>query len=303
MSSTSREVCELWDGERLNRVQHAGNIAIEEVIYLYGRGFETNRCLYTLDEAVERDFLVGQPAIRSLLKRMWLTWTGRWRTNSRSSLHYNIPPRSLTRRLTSSILPRTQPPYTRCDTSSEHEATNNGQRESPYSCPKACKSANLLGFTAPLAPNVILNTGIVLACPSILLGALLGIIVEAAVIIFLLVRSYIPWLFGLTQMAEESSRPLSAIGCILLSLGIFLICYIVDHSTQEIEYHINPERRKDISGFQVFWVQRGNQFEDQQYGSYLLLPQAKLDFILRSHPYEASGSNRTHVEHSDALVF
>ena len=65
MSSTSHEVCELWNGQGIVRTM--GEPEVQQIIYLEGHnGHEESFGLFTVEKAVAADILCGQSIYTSV---------------------------------------------------------------------------------------------------------------------------------------------------------------------------------------------------------------------------------------------
>ena len=127
---------------------------------------------------------------------------------------------------------------------------------------------SLLGYQA--MPNIGLNLSQRVPRLEFILVAAAGIVLQAGVMVFAGVEVYLPpW----DQRFEKGSKPVQkhpfpslASGTVVLVIGMFLCCYIVDRSTTGSTWAIT-----EPDGYRVraAWIQKGGEVNDQHFKSYI----------------------------------
>jgi hypothetical protein len=136
------------------------------------------------------------------------------------------------------------------------------------------------------APNIVLNTTAVAVSPQELRNiAIMAVILQSAVITFDgLVKYRYGWEKNNAQIAGYAF-PLTVIGTVATSLGMFICAHLIEASTREITWEpINKNRN-----LQILWLQRGQTVNDQHFKSYGIYASSTQGVIRTSRPSPKRG--------------
>ncbi|KAF8459299.1 hypothetical protein BDZ91DRAFT_799949 [Kalaharituber pfeilii] len=224
MSSTSADVCELWNGKGFVRV--VGSPDILEL--LYDPNFIEHRKLPQRDKECGIGVVDEQSKI---IKR-----NSFWDRKPFSSLSPSL------------------------DNSSQQEP---GQKKCP--------------------PSLCLNTSCQPASRlEVALIACIGIILQAGVLVYDGLIIYHPRLKWRQrgQPVAEYAFPLTAVGTMLITLGMFICALVIEASTMEKTFKI-----REIEGngrLQLLWIQKSRVVADQEFKSYSIHAQRNKEELITS---------------------
>ncbi|RPA75214.1 hypothetical protein BJ508DRAFT_197463, partial [Ascobolus immersus RN42] len=123
-----------------------------------------------------------------------------------------------------------------------------------------------------IAPNISLNLHGLANSKDLSFATLIGVVVQAGILIFAGYVSYDHTFEDGLPSAEETTKghafPLFAVGTFFLSLGMLFCAQIVDESTEEREY-VHPEGSGKKLGARILWVQRKENVGDQTFDAYV----------------------------------
>lgn len=280
MSSTSPEVCELYNGDGIVRCQ--GKAPVWEFICICPSGFDHKASNLGLG----LKYMTLEKAIANkLLKER--------KRDIESSL---FSPNFLTRKFQHKLQPRDSEGMTGQSPTTEHanETTTpqngvfrwvykslpttyrrsgrldiEGGRRSGAISDSVSQNVTIIRDTSPNAPNISLNLRNSHERAGIRFTALLGIFLQAGVLIFFGVISYYPKVEPDFQKdnkpAARFAFPLATSGTVLLVFGVFVCALVVENSTEETLYTAN-----NGSTFLMCWLQQGQTVSDQVFDSFAI---------------------------------
>ncbi|KAH6953788.1 hypothetical protein BKA56DRAFT_625452 [Ilyonectria sp. MPI-CAGE-AT-0026] len=261
MSSTSREVGELYNGESIVRCQ--GEAPVWEFIYLTPENPKPLEDLklefMPLDEAVKRGRLKRlspiQPPQGTLVGRI-------------SRILSSLDPQSGMQGSLSDIEQQ----------SSQPDASNASQNSKHKAEPS--NVITVIRQQTEDAPNIALN----LQDNSrvrIRIVAAIGVLLQVGVLVLFGIMSYERKARGHFQKANTAAAnyafPLAFSGTISLVLGLFLCARVVDKKSGEEAYGVGEQ-----SSIQMYWLQRKGRVSDQDFESYAISPPHKIRTVTMS---------------------
>ncbi|KAI9763305.1 MAG: hypothetical protein M1840_000787 [Geoglossum simile] len=302
MSSTSHDVCELWNGTAI--VRTVGRPMVRQLIHLDWLKDDIDSFgLFTLDRPaghlVKEDrrgpFAFLAPKTNTAIRRAKVRATGKLRRSehggdghdSADKAERGISPKFIGL-LTENEL---QPKESRCvdrsqtDQSPTEVAPNISQMdESP----------------TEEAPNISLNLHGERGVLELALYALIGIILQSRVLVYAGFVTFHP--FSKTKLGgprPTTGFSLQAVGTTFLVVGMALCSLVVEQSTEEKRWTAKSPTMKanpSSSGKRphVLWLQKKNFVGDQRFDSFLLVAKKECDEILTSRR-PAKGNNHLSV--------
>jgi hypothetical protein len=131
------------------------------------------------------------------------------------------------------------------------------------------------------APNISLNTSGAEVSPlELRIIAILGVIFQTVVIAFDgVVKYYYRWQKNNTQVVGYAF-PLTAIGTVAVSVGMFICAHLIEASTKESTW-VPKDKDRDL---QILWLQRGQTVNDQRFKSYGIYAASTQRVIKTSRP-------------------
>ncbi|KAK7413130.1 hypothetical protein QQX98_008016 [Neonectria punicea] len=231
MSSTSHEVCDLYKGETIVRCR--GSAPIREYICLFPKNFNSNSDrklkfrFKTLAQAVQDGLLEG-PAEQTDLSQE----KGTSGIQSLSAQYDNA-----------------------------HARTTYSDQEQPE---RAAGSAaiTVIRDTSLDSPNISLNLQNTHERGFIRAVALFGVLLQLSVLLFSGMMAYHPKLRPKFQNhgkpVAAHAFPVTAVGTVLLVLGLLLCAHVIEDSTEEKHY-----KASNGSEIGIYWLQRGKTIKDQ----------------------------------------
>ncbi|EFY87105.1 ankyrin 2,3/unc44 [Metarhizium acridum CQMa 102] len=245
MSSTSEEVCELYNGQSIVRCQGKPNIW--EFILLFTKRRDGDRPdeppiveFKTLRQAWGKDIVDGTVLVPFRCKN---THAGRKRHDTETGRNTN---------------------------SSEKAKT------------PARWDIKVIRDITTSAPNITLNSHNNVSRVPVHVTAVFATLLQAGLIVFFGIITYHPDFKGNylkdEQPVEDSAFPLVASGTALLVLGLFICGHVIEASTAEDRYR--PSVDGEIA--QIMWIQRGQTVGDQVFRPYATLPKSKRIVITTS---------------------
>jgi len=248
MSSTSHEVCELWNGQAIVRVMGSPDIA--EILYFEDMAHGKDKCgLFTFKTAVKE----------GILKNAKET------SKDESTRAEENPPMTAidggapgTKKVfsifsrSSSKSSSTSPDPTSPDV---ENAMRRRRRKSPQNTSKLA--------TSDSAPNISLNFCEIKRQRELWLFAILGFVLQFGSLVFIGVTRYhhqIGWKAGKNL---GYAYPLMASGTLLLVMGMMACSHVVQASSKETTWVAEKS-------FRILWLQKSATVNDQLFGSYAL---------------------------------
>jgi hypothetical protein len=169
------------------------------------------------------------------------------------------------------------------------------------------KSTQGLNNLPSRAPNISLNLSPDKENPNIELyvAALIGILVEGAVLLVAGLISYFkPWTNRFLKATGSNSYafPLTCIGTIALSLGMFLSAHVIEQASKETTWlcATRNDRKSTLNmgrlvsnaqespkeGIKLLWLQQGGTVNDQLFDSYAITALGARSQIITSEKFE-----------------
>ncbi|KAI5815819.1 hypothetical protein BZA77DRAFT_73218 [Pyronema omphalodes] len=299
MSSTSDEVCEIWNGDAIVRVIGAPEIV--ELLYFenlppqwetLGQGQASQDAdpdkepqptiqptkpnasskiqptvtsqIFTLQEAEDKNLVIKIDRT-SIFQMLFENPVDKYRQVGRpSSLTSSEPVQSA--RNTPSDLERGSSYASGASSTAKGLPTQRRKHRDPLKIPARTKQTNNKN-----APNISLNLAVHRKRWELHLATLLGIVVQVAVLVIAGFASYHSG-WNLTQggsLVQGYAYPLTSGGTILLVLGMFICASVIDQSTTE-EIYKKHDRIKNAKLY-LLWLQRGKLISDQTFESYAMI--------------------------------
>ncbi|KAM0433476.1 hypothetical protein ACHAPT_004356 [Fusarium lateritium] len=254
MSSTSKEVCELYNGQTI--VRCPGSSPVWEFIYLIpitSRKQDSDGRLdirvVTLEEACQED--------RKLLHKLDIFTSSSSPKSSDISVEQGVE----------------------LGTFTEHaENSDQSPNEAIY----------VVRNMSPDAPNIILNLQDNNSNRKELqASAVIGVTLQLCVLVFFGIITYHPAVKNSFRKddrhVEDYAFPLAAGGTLVLVLGIFLCGTVVESSTRETHY-----KRNDKYEMRVVWIQQKQTVGDRVFEPFATFPGSPRDMVSMSHRCDAS---------------
>ncbi|KAG0636075.1 hypothetical protein HOY80DRAFT_1090207 [Tuber brumale] len=247
MSSTSHEVCELWNGEAIVRVM--GSTKFAEILYFQdGADGKGGSKFFTLEAAKDNGIL------RNAKKRR----------KDRPTQGEELVSAGV--RLSGRILSSFRGPFVRSDPEGvyaenaiagrEYELRRTHQRAAPmHTTPRDADPIS--------TPNISLNICGIRGQGELWLFAILGIVLQFGCLIFIGVTRYHPRINWGRDKNSGYAYPLMASGTLLLVIGMIACSRVVQASSEE---DIWVSKRS----FRILWLQKGDRVNDQLFKSYAL---------------------------------
>ncbi|KAI5816232.1 hypothetical protein BZA77DRAFT_65879 [Pyronema omphalodes] len=301
MSSTSHEVCEIWNGDAIVRVM--GTPEIVELLYFenlpigwnskeqqagqstmpdndpqpnngitgeQGNITGTEECeIFTLEEAIFRKLVIK---VNRTYFHNFLPWPFKQNPDQdKNSVHESSS---------------TQPPpgdepsdieRGPSGASTTNPDSNGGKLLDAYEM----STPDTL-FNNYKAPNISLNLSVSRNTRELYIAAIFGILVQITVLVVAGLVSYHPGL-KLTKggtSVQEYAYPLTSGGTLLLVLGMFICASVVEQSTTEKTFKKADGIKK--AKLYILWLQRGQLIGDQTFESYAMVAEEPAEEIWTS---------------------
>ncbi|KAI8670331.1 hypothetical protein NCS55_00778900 [Fusarium keratoplasticum] len=275
MSSTSKEVCELYNGQTIVRCQ--GSSPVWEFIYLIPatpKKQVPNKKLdikvVTLEEACKVD--------KKLLHKLDSDSSQGKAPPSQS------PPPSSSKmaRIFHKVFAGSPSSSTR-DISIEHGIELETISEQPSD-----EAIYVIRNMGSDAPNIILNLQNQNSNRKELRAfALVGVILQLCVLLFFVIITYHPTIRHSfrkgDQRVDDYACPLAITGTIVLAIGVFLCGTVVEHSTRETRYKKNEKYE-----MRIVWIQQKQTVGDQVFEPFATFPDAPREVVTVSRRCDKS---------------
>ncbi|CAZ86102.1 unnamed protein product [Tuber melanosporum] len=277
MSSTSHEVCELWNGEAIVRVM--GSTKFAEILYFQdGADGKGGSKFFTLEAAKENGILINAKKRREDRP-----------THGEGTVFagLGLPDRILSTFRGPFVRLDPEGAYTRNATAGrEYELRRRHQRAAPT-------HATPTRDTDPIStPNISLNICGARGQGELWVFAILGIVLQFGCLIFIGVTRYHPKLNWKEEKNSKYAYPLMASGTLLLVVGMMACSRVVQASSEE---DIWVSKRS----FRILWLQKGDRVNDQLFKSYALFGDKEREELVtsrrRPHSSPRTSSRTKHV--------
>ncbi|KAK1246109.1 hypothetical protein MKX07_005178 [Trichoderma sp. CBMAI-0711] len=286
MSSTSKEVCELWNG--LGVVRCPGSADIYQFICLLPKGsnLESLSKMQTDFMCKELQDVEGEGADKFLRK------IGKMKLLSRPLLKLIVSPslpqfrKGRSRTADPLEYPDLEPGIDQYGSSASTQVevnkagTDPGAREDPNQAEK--KEVIIVVDTLDnSSPNLLLNCHDKVHRGEIYLGAAFGVILQVGALLYFGTITYRPSFKGQFFLKDgkkivDYAFPCAAAGTVLLVLGLFICAWVVERSTTEICYKA-PNHQMF-----VVWLQKDHTVNDQVFKPYAIYPAGEREYITKS---------------------
>lgn len=145
------------------------------------------------------------------------------------------------------------------------------------------RQRNYFSNTAKGAPNISLNTtGQHTARWETLCVAIVGVVLQLGVVVYEGMITYpLHWEKG-DQDVVGYAFPVTAVGTLAISMGMFVCAYVIEASTKEVEYLL----KVDETPLELLWLQRRQSVSDQQFASYAIHAKRRMRTMWTSRPRE-----------------
>ncbi|KAL2691305.1 hypothetical protein Neosp_001686 [[Neocosmospora] mangrovei] len=287
MSSTSREVCELYNGE--NIVRCLGSGSVWQYICLFPKGDSIRKVVFmTLQDAIDDGFLIEKRG-KTDKKAEEDARCPQGRNREGESTASTTGTRMVSTKQTS--LQRIR-----------RRLWKSGPRETETETCSYCLELGLshaaqqpavivIYDAVPEAPNISLNLQHVGHQKGIWAAAILGLFLQTAVLVFLGLVSYIPEV----QTFLKIDKPLPSYGfgmalggTLLMVFGMFVCVHVVERSTSEDVYQPN-----DQFDMRLYWLQQDQTVNDQVFQSFATFSDRSCTSFLKSRRARTSQDDRT----------
>ncbi|KAI9770168.1 MAG: hypothetical protein M1839_003270 [Geoglossum umbratile] len=250
MSSTSHEVCELWNGEAV--VRTLGKPMVEQFVYL--KAYEGER-----GEDGERTF--GLYTLRNMRSAQEVTRGATWSSGKlgRAVMVSN----------------GAEGPFMRLwKMIAGHRQGKDAEEGSPNWEPRTSK-----------APNILLNLHQGSRPFDLAFAAILGVVIQTGVLVYAGLITYHPRIKTRFLKAGNPIRPYAfptmAVGTVVLVVGMMICSYVVEQSTVERKW-IVPEG-EPLQEARVMWLQKKHVVSDQSFNSFVLVAADPCKGVQTSH--------------------
>jgi len=283
MSSTSHEVCELWNGQAIVRVMGSPDIA--EILYFEDIGHDKGECgLFTFKMAVKKGILKKAGETKK---------DGSTRVEENPPMTPTTEGAPDTKKVFSGIFSRTS--SKRSSTSPDSAsadveyATRRQRRKHPQNTSKLA--------TSDSAPNISLNFCEIKRQRELWLFAILGFVLQFGSLVFIGVTRYHHKLDWKEGRNPGYAYPLMASGTLLLVMGMMACSHVVQASSEETIWEAeNP--------FRILWLQKSATVNDQLFGSYALFADKERNTLTtsRRRTYTPSSKSPSSAQYTFAAA-
>lgn len=151
-----------------------------------------------------------------------------------------------------------------------------GQNPSLEEIPLSAPSSN-----GRAAPNISLNVaGRYVSQWELVFVTWAGLLLQVGVLVFEgLITYHLRWKKGVQDVAGYAF-PLTAAGTLAISGGMFICGYVIEASTEEVEYEASFNGKR----LQILWLQRSQNVSDQEFSSYAIYAAKNQQRIMTSRP-------------------
>jgi hypothetical protein len=144
------------------------------------------------------------------------------------------------------------------------------------------------------APNISLNLSPSRNPWEAYFWAICGIIVQSAVLVVAGFATYWWTLPKGGSPVMPYAYPLTALGTILLVIGMYVCASVVEKGTKEKTWvSRKSESGTELNDIQLLWLQKKNVVSDQCFESYAIIAPGFRKSILTSHPADSTGRGGT----------
>jgi len=250
MSSTSHEVCELWNGQAIVRVMGSPDIA--EILYFEDMANGKDKCgLYTFKTAVKEGILKNAKEMRR---------------DGPTQAEENPPMTAINegapgtkRKIFLRIFPRTSSKSSSINSDSASTDVEGAMRRRRRKTPQNTSKL----ATSDSAPNISLNFCEIQRQRELWLFAILGFVLQFGSLVFIGVTHY-HHKIGLGLGKDSGyAYPLMASGTLFLVMGMMACSHVVQASSVETTWVAEQK-------FRIIWLQKSATVNDQLFGSYAL---------------------------------
>lgn len=280
LSSTSSDICELWNGVTLVKV--LGSPTVVELLY-FSLDYDTNDCqVHINQEAMTNSGIeVSQKCTRAdpTTKRINILRILKQYT-SRTPLSRIFSSR-----------PKSQSPQSDLEAHDQSDPDTKKNRKN-----KDIK---------PSAPNISLNIAEPITQTTLWAVAFTGIILQFSVLVFDGFTVYHPSVRNGFQKngrpVDMYAFPVTAIGTLLVVLGMIICAYLVESATEEVDLHYMRDK-KVCSCMRLLWLQKHGKVGDHLFDSYVIFARGPRDSIRTSRRRDPEFTQETNHTISEPVL-
>lgn len=295
MSSTSHEVGELWNGQAIVRMP--GKPEVQQIVYLkavddderkQGMTGERTFGLFTIKDAQEEGFLMSKrkaaqndlpSPVDSSYVLMSINFTA-----------HNEPLSSLFQRISALLKTPAQ------ERLNDEESPAQLEQEKP-SIPKRDKQLSSSALPKS-APNISLNLHGGSKEHELHCVAAIGIVLQLAILAFSGLTVYYPPLSNRLKKngspVMSYAYPLTAMGTIMLAVGMMICAAVIEQSTEENVWEPEEAKAKKDLDIKILWLQKSHVVSDQTFDSFVLFGRDSRHRILTSQRTQKKSPNPEH---------
>ncbi|PUU81753.1 hypothetical protein B9Z19DRAFT_1099573 [Tuber borchii] len=268
MSSTSHEVCELWNGQAIVRVM--GSPDIVEILYFKDIADGNGKCRsFTFEMAVEEGLLektkeTGKGGSTRAKENLPMTATNGDAPGKKKGVFSRIFSRTSSNSLSANRGPA------RTD-------VENGPISLRSNSPQNALRPTPGHTTRDSAPNISLNIDEIKGQRELWLFAILGSVLQLGSLVFIGVTHYHPKINLKEGENSGYAYPLMASGTLFLVMGMMACSHVVQASSVETTW-------KAKKPFRILWLQKSGTVNDQRFGSYVLFAGKERNTLTTSLP-------------------
>lgn len=151
--------------------------------------------------------------------------------------------------------------------------------------PQSFHSRKTLSELAKYAPNISLNNAPRRWRFEVYFWAICGVLVQASVLVIAGLVSHWKLRKG-GQPVEGYAFPVTILGTLLLTLGMYCCSAIVETGSKEKQWGKSQTQtsKKRNCTLRILWLQRRHIVSDQIFDAYAIIARGRRDYILTSHP-------------------
>ncbi|KAK0104953.1 hypothetical protein ONS95_005214 [Cadophora gregata] len=290
MSSTSHEVCELWNGTSIVRTM--GRPLVAQIIAVESQKDNPETFgLYILDDVGE---VMKMTAYNSAWKEKIHAAAERisiWK-------HILTPSHCLFKRSDKQQQDLEKRPIVSqgkkgegpIQTKKADQATRDPSRPSVAGEALSDKMKFEKTYSTE-APNILLNLHGGTSLRILIPATVVGVVLQTGVLVFAALASQWPLLVAELPSSESATDygfHLLLVGTIFLAVGLFIVTFVIEQSTEETKWMVNDRAAPNI---RVIWLQRQSVVGDQSFESYMLTQTKKCTEVLTSRRAKANTIN------------
>lgn len=259
LSSTSSDICELWNGVTLVKV--LGSPTVIELIY-FSNHPEADQCEVHMNREAMNDCGI---AVSKMCKRAAPT-------TKRIDLLRTLKRYILQNKISRGLRSRPKPRISQLDLEAPQAHSDikpSDRRKLPY----LDSTGESKPHIKPSAPNISLNITESASQTVLWTVASIGAVLQFGVLLFDGFTTYHP-IFKYrfqknSRPIAEYAFPITAVGTLLVVAGMMICAYVVESATEEVDLHYIRDE-KVCSCMRLMWLQKHGKVGDQLFDSYAI---------------------------------